>query len=88
MYIDRGRSGAHSHIKISPQNYFPELLKIGQILKNVQKFGAWPKNQRVGRVIMWEAQENYISKISSHDPTYESAMKIKEKYFPALLKIV
>ena len=78
MYIDRGWSGAHTHTKIRAQKYFPDLLKIVQKVKNVQKIGSWPKNQGVGRVIMWVAQENYISKISAHRNTHESAIKIHE----------
>ena len=79
MYTDRGWSGAHIHTKIMAQNYFADLLIIVQKIKNVQEIGSWPKNQGVGRVIMWVAQENYISKISSRRNTHESAIKIHEK---------
>ena len=75
MYMDRGWSGAHIHTKIMAQKYFPDLIKIVQKLKNVQKIGSWPKNQGVGRVIMWVAQENYISQISAPHSTHESAIK-------------
>ena len=88
MYMDRGCSGAHSHSKIRAQKYFPNLLIIVQKLKNVQKIGSWPKNRWVGREIMWVAQENYIAQMSAHHSTHESEIKIQEKYYPELLKIV
>ena len=88
MNMDRGWAGAHIHTRIRAQIYFPDLLKIVQKLKNVQKIGSWPKNQGVVRVTMWVAQENYISEISPHHSTHESTLKIQEKYYPELLKIV
>ena len=78
MYMGRGWSGAHTHTKFRAQKYFPDLSKIVKKPKNVQEIGSWPKNQGVGRVIMWVAQVHYIAKISAHHSTYESAIEIQE----------
>ena len=87
MAMDGGGPGHTLTQKLGHKNISLIYYKQFKKSKNVQKIGSWPKNTGVGRVIMWVVQGNYISKISSHHSTHESAIKIQEKYSPELVKI-